>query len=139
VKSWRKVCATLLLVCLLVFCVGVLIQKNGTLYIAEQRDIEIAWDAVLGAEGYEVQTVQFFPLPVTPGEIIATNETSITLSRQRVAFYIIKVRAWRWNPDDPQQKEYSEWAVSDDAQYATVDGVPQAWYVFWAIEIPVPF
>ena len=129
-RSLFVVC--LMLCCSFVFVVSVraMQTKAGTMYFGSEQVVTIAWDAVSGAIGYEVQLVMFDKEPVTTIAKANTSETSIQLLRPRSGQFIVKVRSWNWKVKDVE-KQFSEWATSDDPTYATVDGQPSGWWISW--------
>lgn len=118
--------------------------KKGTMYYGLDQPVTVAWDAVLEAEGYELQLVMFDKYPQTVFEIQETIDTSITLSRPRSGNFIVRVRSWNWSGlvkrystdhpdciDNPNLR--CGWAYSDDPLFATVDGEPGAWWIYWQL------
>lgn len=107
---------------------------TGTMFITSEPMVTVAWDAVSEAEGYQVQLVMFDKDPVTIFNQGELSETSIELSRPRSGNFIVRVRSWNWKDGE---KQYSEnWATSDDAEYATVDGKPGPWWLYWRLPTP---
>ena len=107
------------------------------MYFTSDPTVKIAWDAVSEAVGYEVRLVMFQPTPITTYPVVECSGTSIVLSKPRTGSFLVQARSWNWKSTEGGEKQYSEWAVSDDIQYATVDGQAAPWWVNWLVGMPI--
>ncbi len=73
-----------------------------------------------------------------------TSNTQVTVIIPKVGHYIVKVRSKKndcvhEDPNDinsPMVPCYSDWAISTDPTYATVDNTHRAWWIFTWISPP---
>ena len=108
-------------------------QWNEALYLAESA-VTVAWDRTTEgdqAESYEIVAVWEGPQGIR-GEFAvgSTAELQIVVSRPRVGFFSVKVRAVN------EEGETSDWAISTDPSRALVDGQPRGWRVYFFLPAP---
>lgn len=130
------------LLILLIFSVGLLLLSGGSALAITQHDhvtyyvntgeiLTAAWDAVDTATSYEMQLLRFEWDNEIVQEWIGITETSQIFTTPKSGMYIIRVRAR--NADG-----VSEWAVSINTEFATVDGEPRSWWVYGYMASPGP-
>jgi len=141
-QLWKKTllpvaCLTLLLLCCSAASAQILWQKTGREYgvSAGITTIIIAWDAVSGAVGYQIELLMVEPIP-TVYAIAETSDTNIPLKCPRDGHFVARVRSWNWKSIENSEKQFSEWAASDDPTYATVDGQPMGWWIYAGVPAP---
>jgi hypothetical protein len=94
-----------------------------------------AWDAQLGAAAYEVkmiwlETGQEYPVAITTG-------TQMDIGAPRVGHFKVMVRSCLLiDCDDTDPNNVSEWAESTDITYASVDGQPGIWRLYFELAPP---
>lgn len=106
---------------------GVPQHLTGREYVVKEDTVKIEWGAVVHPDlkNYEYRCLMFDKEPITEYERGVTTATNHVFPRPRTGHFEFQVRAC------PTQGECSEWAVSTDPQYATVDGQSMGWWVFW--------
>jgi hypothetical protein len=104
-------------------------QWDGTEYTIDTPTITIAWDPSEGATSYKVRAVWIDPTQefVYGLETVTTSEAVI--SKPRTGHFRFEVAACN-------EVGCSEWAVSSDPAYGSVDGQPNGWRVFWKVAPP---
>jgi len=119
----QKITATLITALLAVVLWG------EALYLSSDT-VLFAWDAVESAETYEVKAIWDGRSGVR-GEfnLGSTEDTQFLVSRPRVGFFILAVRALNSAGESP-------WSLSSDPDKARVDGLPRGWRVFFELSAP---
>jgi len=100
---------------------------QGTLYLTE-GPVTVGWNSVSGAEFYKIELVLIDPVPETTFDFGQTTATQMVLNRPRSGHF--KVRVAACNADG------CAWSESIDPAYATVDGQPEAWWIFFKTPSP---
>jgi len=107
---------------------------NETIYLVRES-CTVAWDVAENATSYEVKPVwvdsqgdkhQYASIP--------TTNTQLTVYRPRGGFFVFYARSLRSAPGEEDQE--SPWIASTNPEYATVNGQPKGWRVYF--EIPPP-
>ena len=100
----------------------------GMVYVSEDT-LTLAWDAIDSATRYEIQAVDVLHEPQTIKDLGQSTGTQLVLNRLGASLWAYQVRACNAAGCSP-------WAKSDDPAYATVDGQPGAWRVYWKTPKP---
>ena len=96
--------------------------------------IIIAWTAGEGVEKYQIRALHKERNKYI--EFGTTAECEYTIVLPRSGHYIFEVRSLKLKEGSDDKYITSEWAVSNDPQYATVDGEPRAWWVYGYVAPP---
>lgn len=103
-------------------------EWDGRMYVAS-NNITFSWNASDGATKYMVQAVDIDHSLASVDDLGETTETSMVLNQKRTGHYMYRVRACN-------SAGCSAWAESTDPTYATVDGNPMAWRIYWKVPSP---
>lgn len=108
---------------------GATVLWQAWIYETDDQTITLAWDAVEGAETYDIKTISKYP----PQEwVVSVTGTTATVARPRVGLFRFAVRACN-SAADPV---CSDWAYSDGptAAVTLADGqMNRPWGVFWRL------
>lgn len=113
-----------LLILLLIFSLG-FTWTDGRMYtFGGNETVTVAWDPSPGATYYEYRLALFKRNPISYLSQGTTTDTRVTHIRPRTDFFRSEVRACN-------DAGCSIWAESTDPKYATVDGQPMSWWIYW--------
>ena len=101
---------------------------DGRMYVASES-LTMAWDTSDGATRYEVQAVDIDHALAPVYDLGSTTELSMVLTQERTGHYMYRVRACN-------DAGCSDWAESTNTQYATINGQPGQWRVYWKVPTP---
>ena len=89
------------------------------------KTLTVAWDEAQNATGYDYR---FFHVEQQQYTMTgSTANTTITVQLPKSGHYIVEVRA-------KNDTEQSQWVLSTDVTYATVDGQARAWWIYGHVE-----
>lgn len=139
---------TKFLLCLGFVLLWLLLAMCGTAKAEmRQMDVHMYWmhttsEATVGWEANnEIDMYLYFELRVEWMEtgqqyaVVETQNLEHTFRFPRVGHFVVLVRACRRQADGSDTL-FSEWARSDNVEYARVDGSPRAWVVYCLLPPP---
>ena len=128
----KKLLLVLLFSFLLSFPVNALTRFIGAVYWISTDTVKIAWDPVENVQKYEVKLVWLDPDTPFEYNLGFTTDTYMVITRPRVGHFKAMVRSCRVDPDGTEVFS-TDWADSTNAKYATVDGEPKPWILFFKV------
>lgn len=109
---------------------------KGYEYKVKSGNIKMAWDAVETAQFYECRQCLVDKEPMVCYESFRVFEPPCEFTFKRAGHFVLQVRSGLFDTVSNQELFSTEWATTEDSKYATVDGLPQAFRVYWMLPQP---
>lgn len=102
---------------------------QGMIYVSKNT-LTLKWDVPTGVvTKYKIQAVDVLHDPQTRKDIGETTESQVVL-------YRLTSSLWEYQVCACNDAGCSDWAKSSDETYATVNGQPESWWVYWKLPTP---
>ena len=101
-----------------------------TYFLTTDKSVVVSWDGQSAATYYEVRLYHVEREAEEPAGSGRTETNSITFQLPRSGHFIAKVRACI------DESNCSAWSESIDADVATVNGLPRAWWLYGHVAVP---